>query len=386
MRPRSPSVAFVTNFCAHYRVATFTELAERLDVEFLFFSQGAEWYWPSSLPTRRGPFPHRYLRGLRVGPVRVTPSLPWRLARGRYSAIVKCINGRFALPVTYLTARLLGRPFILWTGIWHRLGTRFHRLAFPLTRWIYRHADAVVVYGSHVERFLIDQGVAAERIFIAPHAVDNELYRRPVGEEETRAVRDRLGVAAGAPIVLFVGRLHASKGIHVLLRAFARLAHREATLVVVGEGPERDRAAALARGEGIAERVRFCDPVPPEEVVPLYAAADALVLPSLTTPAFREPWGLVVNEAFNQALPVVASDAVGAAAGGLVEDGVTGLVVPEGDVGALAGALDRLLADPGLREALGAEAHRRVTRWSNDAMVEGFREALDAARGRRGRR
>ena len=59
--------------------------------------------------------------------------------------------------------------------------------------------------------------------------------------------------------------------------------------------------------------------------------ADVYVLPSITTRLFKEPWGLVVNEAFNQGVPVIATDAVGAAAGGLVENGVNGFVVPEGN-------------------------------------------------------
>ena len=71
----------------------------------------------------------------------------------------------------------------------------------------------------------------------------------------------------------------------------------------------------------------------------MYAAADVLVVPSIATRTFREPWGLVVNEAMNQGLPVIASDAVGAVAGGLVRDGRNGLVVRAGDSGALAHAM-----------------------------------------------
>ncbi len=79
------------------------------------------------------------------------------------------------------------------------------------------------------------------------------------------------------------------------------------------------------------------DAVPPVELRNLYAACDVLVLPSIPTRTFREPWGLVVNEAMNRGLAVIASDAVGAAAGGLVRDGRNGLVVPAGDPAALAG-------------------------------------------------
>ena len=74
----------------------------------------------------------------------------------------------------------------------------------------------------------------------------------------------------------------------------------------------------------------------PEPLRDVYAACDVLVVPSVPTRTFREPWGLVVNEAMNQGLAVIATDAVGAAAGGLVRDGENGLIVPAGDERALA--------------------------------------------------
>ncbi|HEY0989700.1 MAG TPA: glycosyltransferase family 4 protein, partial [Kofleriaceae bacterium] len=102
-------------------------------------------------------------------------------------------------------------------------------------------------------------------------------------------------------------------------------------------------------------------------------------LPSITTPLIKETWGLAVNEAMNQGAPVIATDAVGAAAGGLVVDGENGLVVPERDVPAIARALDRVLREPGLRDRLGDGARRVVATWDNERMVRGFRDAIACA-------
>jgi glycosyltransferase involved in cell wall biosynthesis len=111
----------------------------------------------------------------------------------------------------------------------------------------------------------------------------------------------------------------------------------------------------------------------------LMASASVLVLPSLATRAFREPWGLVANEALHQALPVVASDAVGAVAGGLVRHERNGLVVAQGDAGALAAALRRLAADAPLRAALGANGTRDVAAFTPEAWAAGMAAAIDSA-------
>jgi hypothetical protein len=105
------------------------------------------------------------------------------------------------------------------------------------------------------------------------------------------------------------------------------------------------------------------------------AAADVLVIPSLRTRSFREPWGLVANEAMNQSTPIIASDEVGAVAGGLVRHERNGLVVTAGDSAALAAALRRLHDDEQLRARLGANARRDVFPYTFDAWAAGFAAA-----------
>jgi glycosyltransferase involved in cell wall biosynthesis len=114
----------------------------------------------------------------------------------------------------------------------------------------------------------------------------------------------------------------------------------------------------------------------PVELRRTYAAADVLVLPSIRTRTFREPWGLVVNEAMNRGLAVIASDAVGAVAGGLVRDGENGLVVRAGYSGELAAAIKRLAGDAELRARLGRAGAEDVRAFSHDAWAEGFSRAL----------
>ncbi|PYQ15553.1 MAG: hypothetical protein DMF80_08850 [Acidobacteria bacterium] len=369
---------FVSNFCPHYRVRTYETLARKMDVRFLFVSPGDEEYWDPRRGVRRGDFAHEYLRGFHLTPgLRVTPGLVARLWRSDVDVIFMALADRFSVPIGYGLARLRRKPFVLWTGLWQHPDTLFHRLTFPLLRHIYRHADAVVVYGAHVRGYLTGLGVAPERIFVAEHAVDNGVYDRPVSEPARSRLRAELGAGDGK-IVLYVGRLAPSKGLSDLVRAAAALADLRPVLVLVGEGELRQALEAQASASGV--QARFVPHVAPEELYPYYAAADVLALPSVTTRAGKEPWGLVVNEAMNQATPVVASSAVGAAAGGLVRHGETGMVFPEGDAAALAAVLRKVLGDPALARRLGRAGREAVGRHTNERMAEAFLAAAGRSR------
>jgi glycosyltransferase involved in cell wall biosynthesis len=240
-------------------------------------------------------------------------------------------------------------------------------------RRIYKGADAVATYGPHVSRYVA--GIRGDRgIFEAPQSISAGLFGRPVADAEREAARERAG--GGTFLALFVGRLEREKGVHVLLDAWRRAARPGAALALAGEGP----LAPRTEGEG----VRALGRVPRRELPALYAAADVLVLPSIRTATFLEPWGLVVNEAMHQGTPIVASDAVGAVAGGLVRDGRNGLVVPAGDAAALAWRLETLARNPDLRERLGGAAREDVRPYTAQAWVAGMRQALDFARAARG--
>ena len=283
------------------------------------------------------------------------------VASGCHRAVIAGLGGRLALPATYAAARRAGLPFVLWASIWEHPRTPAHALSKPLTHQLYRRADAVVTYGAHVSAH-VRRHRPDERIFEAPQAVSAEHFGRPVQPEERDRWRGDTGLLA-----LFAGRLEEEKGVRILLTAWREAALPDATLALAGDGPLRELAEAHARALGPVER---------ERLPALYAAADVLVLPSIRTATFTEPWGLVVNEAMHQGTPVIATDAVGAAAGGLVRDGRNGLVVRERDPAALAAALRTLAHDRALRERLGAAAREDVAHFSEAAWVSGMRRAL----------
>jgi len=103
---RKHRVGFGHNFATHYTKRTFELLAEACEVKFLFFSDGDVPCWPAENGVQKGSFVSEYLPGFAVAGTRIVPRLPVRLLRGNYDLIVKCVNGRYALPVTYLATRL----------------------------------------------------------------------------------------------------------------------------------------------------------------------------------------------------------------------------------------------------------------------------------------
>lgn len=370
-------IAFVTNLCPHYRVKTYEALASCFAIDFLFFSAGDEWYLWRGHGKNVGNFNYEYLPGFALGGTRFTPALISRLLSSKYTIFVKCIAGKFALPLTYLIARWRRKPFILWTGLWSTLQSRFHRFFFPVIRHIYRNSDAIVVYGEHVKRYLEEQGVDPGKIFVAAHAVDNSLYSRYVSSEESANIREKLRLRPDQKVVLFVGRLEESKGLAYLVEAFAKLDQKDAVLVFIGEGTLLDALRNQLAELDILDRARFCGYVPQKDIVPYYAQAHVLVLPSVTMPEGKEQWGLVVNEAMNQGVPVIVSSVVGAAAGGLVQNAVNGYVVPERSSAALSETLRAILTDTSAREQMSVRAKEIISGWNNEKMILGFRRAIE---------
>jgi glycosyltransferase involved in cell wall biosynthesis len=341
-------VLFVTGRVAADRHGALRELHRRVGIELALFGGPHAHGAPDAGPPPG--VPHRHVSQAGVG----------RLVAARgHRAVIVGTGGRIALPAAWAAARVRGVPFVFWAALWRTPLTPAHVAAHPLLLDIYRRADAVVTYGEHVSGYVAARG--ARRIQIAPQSVDNDFWSAG-GPAAARA--------PGPLRALFVGRPAPAKGLPVLLEAWAGagLAATGATLDVVGcdaaeVGPPP--AGVTLAGRRTAGELRN-----------FYGRSDVLVVPSIPTRAFLEPWGLVVNEAMNQASAIISTTAVGAAAGGLVRDRRNGLVVGPGDAGALAGALRTLAGDLDLCLRLGRAGARDVRAFTHDAWAAGFAAAL----------
>jgi len=246
-----------------------------------------------------------------------------------------------------------------------------HAVLLAIERRIFADPTQTVLCPS---RFVADgiarrHGVAAERLAVIPYGVDLARFH-PGRQGEAAALRAELGAGA-APVWLLVGSGWRRKGLDVALRALARGRARDAALWVAGAdavAPWR----ALATSLGVADRVRFLGRR--DDVERLYAAADALLLPTR-----YDAFGAVCLEAAASGIPVVTSGAAGAAE----TLGEGGLVVADAeDAAGFAAALDAL-GDPGARRARGEAARKAAEAHSIPARVAAVRalyQRLAAAR------
>jgi glycosyltransferase involved in cell wall biosynthesis len=203
--------------------------------------------------------------------------------------------------------------------------------------------------GTRGREAALRHGVPADKIRFLPNGVDIEWLDRTRSRQDARRA---LRIPSGARAVLFLARLVESKRPQLVIEcipAVKRLTGDDVLFVFAGDGPMHGPCESLVKRMGLAESVRFLGSVPHARVPEIMAACDVFVstsrLTNVATPTY---------EAFLCGLPVVVMD-VGATAE-LIRHGETGLVVPDGDVPALAGAVADLLSDGERRQAIAAAA------------------------------
>jgi glycosyltransferase involved in cell wall biosynthesis len=357
--------ALITEIPAPYRIPLFNALAERVDLRVLFLAASdprRSFYGRHEDEWR---FEHEVLPGRSLRPrgrwLVLTRGLGDRLRRFAPDAIG--VGGwnqpAFLRALAYAKTRRM--PILSWVESTAR-DERGGRVPIELAkRALVRSYDGFFVPGQASFEYVRSFGVDADRIAVAPNAIDASVFDGP-REAEDDTVR-----------FLYVGRLDPEKGLDVLLRAFE---HVRGELVLVGSGSAERELRARA-----GERVRFTGALPRDEVAAWYRRADAFVLPSRS-----EPWGMVLNEAATAGLPLVATEGVGAARE-LIEDGVNGFRVPVGDERALAEALRRLADDATFRIAAGSRSRELVSRLTPETWAEqvaGLARRLTAEGSRRG--
>jgi glycosyltransferase involved in cell wall biosynthesis len=255
------------------------------------------------------------------------------------------------VPVALLTHHLFGMTAFQAGPFPVAAGTVLLERPIP---WVYRGTPAIAVSES-TKADMVRRGLSAERISVIPNGIDVERY---TPDPTVRAER---------PTLLFLGRLKKYKRVDLVIDAVQVLAQRgvDVDLLIAGEGEEQAALAERVRRLGLQDRVTLLGFLDEPTKLDVLRRAWVHVLTSR-----KEGWGISNIEAAACGTPSVASDSPGLRES--VLDGKTGLLVPHGDVGALAGAIERLVTDPALRDLMGREARAYAETLSWDAAADAF--------------
>jgi glycosyltransferase involved in cell wall biosynthesis len=370
-------VGLVHTTIGPYRHPLFEKLTKEVDLMVYYCSVkhgSREWdLWPRN-------YDYKY---------KILPRIPLKTSIGDQSlnlSIIKelvlnkphiLVLSDYTEPTTWLAlavAKLLKIPLIYWTEGIREPQSILGKISRPLRTLFIKKSASIIVPGRVSKNYVISLGADPEKVFIAPNALDNELFIKI--SEEFMPRKDELKRQLGFEdkvIVLCVGQLIERKGIKYLLHAYAKIQREYANvaLLVLGSGPLESNLRKLADslellgfriiGSGLSLR----------KLVTLYSVADIFVLPTL-----EDVWGFVINEAMACGLPVVATHASQAALE-MISSGNNGYVIKEGDSEELHVALENLIRNPAERERMGSRSKEIATnRFAVSHMVEGFLSAI----------
>jgi glycosyltransferase involved in cell wall biosynthesis len=376
-------LTLITEIIAPYRIPVFNALAVRDDIElhviFLAESDASLRQWLvykneiqfsyEVLPSKRK----------RIGGQNLL--LNWGVAKALAASrpqVILC--GGYNYPASWRAAywaRHRDIPFLVWiesTAFDSRGG---HAMIEGLKRRFFALCRGFVVPGKASSDYVRGFEIPANRIFIAPNAIDTNLFASAAAEARKNAQERRQELGLPLRYFLNVSRLIPAKGVFDLLEAYAKLEtsmRSEVSLVFVGDGVAREELAARARSISPGA-VEFRGFLQRDELPAYYALAEALVFPT-----HSDTWGFVVNEAMACATPVIASDVAGCVAD-LVTPEETGLVVLRGDIQGFSAAMTKMASQPELREQMRQRAAERIRGYSPEACAAGISAAAHAAGG-----
>lgn len=303
-------------------------------------------------------------RTVGAGRARMLWQSGWRqwLERENPQAVVLEANPRYLSNLFILRAmRGTGKQVLGWS-----LGPiAANGINGAILRSFYPAFSAMIVYSRSGAEAFRQVGLAPERIFVAPNAVESTVAERLLRAPEGRAQARAELTPDEKPVVLFVGRLQQRKRVDLLIRACAR-ASVPCRLVIVGDGPDRARLEQIAGG--ILPAARFTGDVRGDALGKIFLAADLFVMPGTG--------GLALQEALLYGKPVAVAEADGSQAD-LVRPGENGWILPPGEEDALVAVLREALGNPIRLNSMG-EASRRIVRETAtmEKMVAGFVQAL----------
>lgn len=361
------NIRWVTWWPVRYWTERFNALADRDDcaLEVVFLGGGSR-YLHCSVNEEDWRFRYRYLSKREDSSGYYAPN--WRFRNPLSLLFPRCdalvMNyGEPACVAAGMACRILGWKYSIFapnTVFDNRSGSLYRE---RLKSTLITAAHKVLVTGPRQREYVQQYRPSMEGVVEIGNPAPSVFKDDKVGLSSKDALRTQLGWGSET-VLLYVGRFGEEKGLITLLRAARRLeaSGQRCRTVLVGAGPLQQTLAEL--GEKWCLNLELLGFLEGEALARVYAAADVMVLPSLS-----EPWGLVVNEAMEFGLPLVLSDRVGSGPA-LLEDGKNGYLFSAGNEIDLASKIERLCVNPALRRTMGEESKSVIGSHSVSAWVD----------------
>lgn len=367
----------LTEIISPYRIPPFNYLAqdEEIDLTVFFFAE-TESRRSWLVEKEKIQFNYKVLWGLQLGksyqsaPVFLNPDVIYQLWKQQPDVIICGGWHHFSHWLALVYAQMTKTPLLIWSESTLKDERSVSNIKHKLKTWIINQADGYIISGNAQKKYLLNLGAKQDRIYIAPNAVDSNFFTCETQRyrQQKTMWKDKLGI--NGCVILYVGRLIDEKGIPELLEAFTKLSpHNQVTLIIVGDG-SRSQDYHLFCQQNQLNNVVFTGFQPQTALPQYYGIADIFVFPTKS-----DPWGLVLNEAMAAGLPIICSDAAGAAPD-LVVNGKNGYLVPVRDVKKLSEALQILVEDESLREKMGLYSQEIIANYTPQKMALGLKEAI----------
>lgn len=378
-------IALATNFVSPFRIPLFTALASTRGWDFMVFTSCKMEFDRQWEPSCNLPFPYKksfnisYKRSI----IHTTPvefrderqihlpiGLWFDLWRFRPDIIISTEMGARSL-VAANYALIARKPFVLWFYGTIHTERDINWKQRVLRNILCRYAHAFVGMGREARSYLISLGVENKKIFDAKNATDMTPFIKSFQVSRRTSVRQELVISGLC--YLYVGGLIPRKGLDYLLKAwkiFCKQLNKESTLVLVGDGVQKESLINLAASLGLSN-VKFVGFINNENLPAIFHASDIFVFPTL-----EDVWGLVINEAMASGLPVICSKYAGCSTD-LIVDGENGWIVDPMDVSDMVQKLQMAWEKRDNKEKIGKASQELISSLNISRMADCFRRAVE---------
>jgi len=358
-------ILFIANKAPHYRLPFFNGLAKKENIKFIFTNEKEKIIGLDAN--------HKVIRGKCWGKFKIHLDLVRFLKK-------ECPNNVVMLPpdpMHLLNNLLIYRfckknkiNFFIWTERW-----RYKQIPIKdkISNWLhkplFKFVKKVFVPGMKSKEWALAQGASNSQIILVPNASEIKFNLKDKEKIKKKIIKEH--ELKNKKIILYLGRLIKRKGINYLIEAFSKIKNKNVILIIVGgddfyrlgEKSIKFKLKDQVKKLGLKNKIIFTGEIKHSKTAAYYSLADLFVYPSITYHQ-GEPWGLALNEAMQFGLPIISTDAVGAAYN-LIKEGENGFIVEEKNSEKLKIAFEKILKNEKLQKKMGEKSREIIKKEYN---------------------